>query len=585
MFTEHERILIQESLDRILGITELDKNSTNYNNILATKTKQKKEIIDKFRGRLTGLKGLTWWLGKRDIMFFGRYYMPDKFSCTFGEHHADMFKSINSYLKGDIAYKKLMFICFREAAKSTVGNTLLGIWSLVYLSDVFLLEVSASTDITMTFIDSISTELEENDYILRDFGKLKGGRWSKEFLELSNGNAVTGKGLSGKLRGISYRNRRPSIIIMDDLEDDSTCGTDDLVKKTTKKITEKILNLGNNDTLYLFLCTLPDELSFTTDFANSNNNDFVKVKFPAIQEWSKHQELWEKYFDIKNPKPINGDINSVPNKAETIKMANKFYNENKVYLLEGTKVTWEQAKPYKTLMDKLSEIGLTAFMKEYQHDLSYSSDKVFQTFIEYDPSTLPPLNELKLLMYVDSSLGLVDIKEYENGTFDNPNAKKLGDFTAITIIGIDTKRDKVYLLYGEAEKITIDEIITKLFNLADNTYPNLDLMVIESNGAGLLRRSIEMLYKSDHKPVFSKIKLLWHNSTGDKHKRICSMKGAIESGKILFPKGLDNTYIRLVKEYKKGIKNDDPPDSLHGAISCINKLPGRVIVSGLNNEK
>ena len=96
-FSQEDRTLIYDSLDRI---TKADKDSSSKSPKNIQAYEKQKQILEKFSHNLKGKHGLTHWLGKHDIIFFAKYYMPDTFYCDFGEHHKEMFKYIEKGLKG-----------------------------------------------------------------------------------------------------------------------------------------------------------------------------------------------------------------------------------------------------------------------------------------------------------------------------------------------------------------------------------------------------------------------------------------------------------------------------------------------------
>ena len=58
------------------------------------------------------------------------------------------------------------------------------------------------------------------------------------------------------------------------------------------------------------------------------------------------------------------------------------------------------------------------------------------------------------------------------------------------------------------------------------------------------------------------------NSKGQKHERIITLEPDIKCGYILFNRN-NIAYNNQVKDYNKGAKHDDAPDSLYGAVQLV----------------
>ena len=85
----------------------------------------------------------------------------------------------------------------------------------------------ASEGLVEDDFSNLQQELENNEYLIQDFGRLKGtGMWNLHTLQLANGSIIRGFPVEGRKRGLRPR---PDWIILDDPEYDAK-GTTDTVK-------------------------------------------------------------------------------------------------------------------------------------------------------------------------------------------------------------------------------------------------------------------------------------------------------------------------------------------------------------------
>jgi predicted phage terminase large subunit-like protein len=119
----------------------------------------------------------------------------------------------------------------RGHAKSTAGTLAYGLAELLFRSSRFCLIVSDTEAQATMFVQSIKTELYENQDLIELFGIKKNEKNEVQFLkdtesdiivEFADGATfrVMGKGAEQKLRGLNWNGTRPDLIIVDDLEND-----------------------------------------------------------------------------------------------------------------------------------------------------------------------------------------------------------------------------------------------------------------------------------------------------------------------------------------------------------------------------
>ena len=96
----------------------------------------------------------------------------------------------------------------------------------------YILLISDTEAQTVSFLDTIKNELETNERILADFGEQPGKTWKTSSILLSNGCRIDAVGSGQKLQGRRNYERRPDLILCDDIENDKGVRTGEQRQKT-----------------------------------------------------------------------------------------------------------------------------------------------------------------------------------------------------------------------------------------------------------------------------------------------------------------------------------------------------------------
>jgi len=112
----------------------------------------------------------------------------------------------------------------RGHAKSTAGTHAYGITALLFRVSSFCLLVSDTEGQAVQFLGDIKVELTENEPLMEQFEikKIVKDTESDIIVEFKDGEQfrIIAKGSEQKVRGLKWRNKRPDLILGDDLEND-----------------------------------------------------------------------------------------------------------------------------------------------------------------------------------------------------------------------------------------------------------------------------------------------------------------------------------------------------------------------------
>ncbi|EAL2304222.1 phage terminase large subunit, partial [Campylobacter jejuni] len=396
-------------------------------------------------------------------------------------------------------------------------------WCLVFNYKSFIVEISDAVELMEGMLEAIKAELEDNPHLKLDFPEVVGiGKtWRVGEFVSNNGVKIKAFGSGKRLRGVRYGVKRPDLVILDDLENDTNVRSKDQRDKLEDWVDEAVLNLGSADgsldVLYIGTILHNDSV-----LSRKLKLGFWNPKvFRSIEEFPQRLDLWDEYATLYR----NTDFNT----------AHQFYLKNKVLMDKGAKVLWDEAKSLEDLM-KLRAENLKAFNKE-QLNNPRSENQIFSLDGINFYDDLPPINQY--YMYIDPA-----------------GEKAKSDFTAITIIGKGAKG--FYVAESIVKILKAQSIIKTIFNLQKNY--KCRLIEIETNGGQFFLKKW-LQEKSLESGVF--LPLRGKNNSVSKFERIESLSLAFENEELFLHKS-QTMLINQLLEFPEG-KNDDAPDSLAGA--------------------
>lgn len=332
----------------VLGIFEDFENDYNV--------RVSEEIVDRCR---------------TDLALFCKTFFPKIFNSEFCSFHDEVFQTLQDYVMNR-KDEKYYYVrgAPRGHGKSQILTFGFPLWCICYNYGKNILIVSDTNEQAMQFVCAIRDELEENEVLRDTFGDLAGGRvWTNTKIQTSNKMQIVGKGAQQKLRGIKYRQYRPDIIIVDDLENDESVETEAQRQKLLNwfqkalipcgSTTEKIIYIGtilNYESLLNKILTLPEYSMWD------------RKKYQAVIKFSE-SPLWDEWETILK----NEDIPCPAQQAKT------FFLQHREEMLAGTEVLWadKQEDYYYDLM-LMRIMNPDAFDSEYQNDPVSESQRDFK---------------------------------------------------------------------------------------------------------------------------------------------------------------------------------------------------------------
>lgn len=331
----------------------------------------------------------------RDIECFGQFFLKNHLKLDTPEFHKEIYRILES------DNEAIVRAAPRGHAKSSIVDIVYLLWVICHKKAKFVLLVSDTYSQAALFLEGVKAEIESNDRLKDFFGNLGSDKWSEGEI-IANGILIKAVGAGMKVRGLKYRESRPDLVIMDDMEND-----------------EMVQSVERRDKL---------ERWFSAALIPSMAKGGRMVVIGTIL-----------HYDSLLYKLLSDD---------------KYTNfDKKIYrAINGDKILWPEHLNFDELQEIKEEYirrGQTfLFYQEYQNDPVSSENQKFkpETFQYYTPEDLK-YKQLSYYITIDRAYSTM----------------KTADFTGISIVAVDIENN--WYVKAERFKGNELEVIDKIFDL------------------------------------------------------------------------------------------------------------------------
>lgn len=147
----------------------------------------------------------------------------------------------------------------RGHAKSTAGTLSFTLAAVLFGFRDFVMIVSATEKQAVDHLQDIRVQLTENEALIETFQVHGLSKDNEAEIICHVGNRVfkiVGKGAEQKLRGIKWRNKRPNLVMVDDIEEDEQVMNPDRREKLMHWFTNALLPAGSDECLFRVFGTI-----------------------------------------------------------------------------------------------------------------------------------------------------------------------------------------------------------------------------------------------------------------------------------------------------------------------------------------
>lgn len=478
-------------------------------------------------------------LGAVDIEFFCLYFMSDTFvvkdsntNRQLAPVHYEMWDMANDLFVYD-KYDKACALEPRGTAKTTIFDMAAGVYLHCYIKSMFTLLGAKTDDDATQFLSSIKKQFNENQKIIKCFGKLidqksvnhiTGERYkiNANEVEFTNGTYIRVVGSGTSVRGANWNGIRPTVVIGDDFQDKKNILTEDSRNKQYNKWMTEVEEVGDkavyrngkkikSATKIIFIGTVMHIDCLASKLSRNTTYHLILRRAMPLEDDKTvddifESDLWQQCHDIYYDEKII-------DKDERQRKARQFYEDYKKDM--EFPVLWLEKWDCFELATKYWE-DRESFFSEYQNDASSIGEKWFKSVRTQTKEEIEQHDFVKTMMSIDPA----------------STTTKKSDFTSI-IVGSKATNDFTYIRDLLMKKLSFEQYCQKAVEMLER---NLDVthINIEKNtyqGADVIKIK-ELIVAS---PILKGKKYEWINEMQKKNKdeKISTVVDPINNGQIV----------------------------------------------------
>ena len=300
-------------------------------------TKNPTDKIEKIE-KLAAIKKIC----EKDIEAFGVFFFSHHLKLAVPFFHKEIYRLYQS------AEKRIAIAAPRGHSKSTITDLVYLAWVIVHKKESFILLVSDTYSQATLFLETLKAELEGNELLISFYGKLISENWSEGEI-VTNGIMVKALGAGMKVRGLKYRDNRPSLIAVDDLENDELVESTERRQKLERWFNGALVpSLGKDGRVIVIGTILHYDSLLYKMVSEGQYTEFVKKVYRAID---RENALWPEHLNLKELKKIKQQYIE---KGQTALFYQEYQNdpisgENRKFKLEKLKYYEERELDKKLL--------------------------------------------------------------------------------------------------------------------------------------------------------------------------------------------------------------------------------------------
>lgn len=365
-----------------------------------------------------------------DLLRWLLYYRAAEYTKPFSEDH----ERYVAKLETAILHGGLLAIGMpRGFGKTTIAADA-AVWGTLEGHLSYVAIIAKSAEAAHDIVDAAKTELESNDRLCRDYAEvcvpiraLEGianrassqvaakvdanGQptgepartkmsWKRDHITLptvegsrSSGAILKALGIKGRIRGLNHRRTdgttvRPSLVILDDAQDDEIAASSKQVEKLERTITNSVLGTGGHHSPISAVAAmtviqrgdLADRL-LDTKLHPEWQGERTQMLYVTPSEWQKDGGgLWDEYKTMRQESLRNGNEG---------REATDFYSKHREKMDAGARVAWDacfdessELSALQHAMNLLIDRGPEYFAAECQNDPLETTPTVYDLPVE-----------------------------------------------------------------------------------------------------------------------------------------------------------------------------------------------------------
>jgi hypothetical protein len=233
---------------------------------------------------------------------------------------------------------------------------MLVIWGIIYGYFRFITVFRSNAELAEDFIKDTAAEFEDNQLLIQDYGNLRGKVWKDGMYSFKNGAAMVALGRGASVRGLIKREKRPDLIICDDLITDQDAKSSKALGGLYDWLFSAVTNLSKDAVIFMLNTIFND--------ADPQSRVLQRITKRELPGW----------FGVR----LSAEIE------------------------DGERALWPEYWPITACQRKRQEIGSVKYNTEYQSILTDDDTKlVHREWLRFIPKGHNNINEYELAVGID----------------------------------------------------------------------------------------------------------------------------------------------------------------------------------------
>lgn len=194
--------------------------------------------------------------------------------------------------------------------------------------------------------------------------------WDSEMPSVANGQIMSSLGIDGPIRGTNYRDRRPTLAILDDIENKESATSEAIIESNENVIEKDIggLGAGGRRVSRVMLCTTQNRQCIAYRYTDRKQKpSWNGVRFRKMVTPPAQMDLWQQYIELR----VNRDGDEDPDAREAF----RFYEANREQMDAGCEISNPYSYDTRTASDG-KPIELSAIQAYYNRVSDFGADAV-----------------------------------------------------------------------------------------------------------------------------------------------------------------------------------------------------------------
>jgi predicted phage terminase large subunit-like protein len=203
------------------------------------------------------------------------------------------------------------FAAPRGFAKSTTFDIGFTAWHIANKTKHFIVLMSDSYTQATDFTEGLQDAISSSEAFIWLYGDLRTDRWSRDDFITSSETRVVAKGQGMKIRGLKYRQWRPDLLVIDDLENDELVANYERRKKLKNWFTRSVLPALSADGEVVYIGTILHHDSLLNNIVKKNDEFSAwhtrLYKALLVDNKNREHSIWPEHLTVKTLKRMRDD--------------------------------------------------------------------------------------------------------------------------------------------------------------------------------------------------------------------------------------------------------------------------------------